>query len=187
MNKVNKEIIFASIKTIGTFIVVLWVIFFVSKLFNFRYGISPRSVAGLPGIFLAPFFHKNLQHIVSNSITLFFLGTLVLSLERRRFLMISFFIILGSGIGIWIFGRANIGGYKTAHMGISGLIYGYLGYAMALGIFKRKVVPVIISIIVFLLYGGALWGIVPGNPLISWEGHLFGLLSGIGMARFNYK
>ena len=31
----------------------------------------------------------------------------------------------------------------------------------------------------FALYGGVLWGVLPGNPGISWEAHLFGFVGGL--------
>ena len=34
-----------------------------------------------------------------------------------------------------------------------------------------------------LLYGGVLWGVLPGQPGISWEGHLFGFAGGAVAAR----
>jgi membrane associated rhomboid family serine protease len=31
---------------------------------------------------------------------------------------------------------------------------------------------------VFLLYSGALLGVLPGQPGVSWQGHLFGAIGG---------
>jgi membrane associated rhomboid family serine protease len=31
----------------------------------------------------------------------------------------------------------------------------------------------------FAVWGGALWGVLPGAAGISWEGHLFGALGGL--------
>ena len=36
--------------------------------------------------------------------------------------------------------------------------------------------------IVALLYGGLFWGIFPIKPEISWESHLWGGISGLGLA-----
>ena len=36
---------------------------------------------------------------------------------------------------------------------------------------------------VFLLYSGALLGVLPGQPGVSWQGHLFGAIGGFLAAR----
>jgi len=39
-----------------------------------------------------------------------------------------------------------------------------------------------LSLIVVFVYGGLIWYVTPIDPKISWEGHLAGLLSGLGLA-----
>jgi len=36
-----------------------------------------------------------------------------------------------------------------------------------------------VAVILFLYWGSTLLGVLPGNPQISWQGHLFGALAGI--------
>jgi hypothetical protein len=36
--------------------------------------------------------------------------------------------------------------------------------------------------VVFLLYGGMIWGVFPGDPSVSFESHLAGALIGITLA-----
>jgi membrane associated rhomboid family serine protease len=33
--------------------------------------------------------------------------------------------------------------------------------------------------VLLFIWGGMLWGVLPGNPGISWQGHLFGALAGV--------
>jgi membrane associated rhomboid family serine protease len=49
------------------------------------------------------------------------------------------------------------------------------------------VTSILISIICIIGYGGMIRGILPTSVPISWEGHLAGLLTGIGLAWLNSK
>ena len=41
---------------------------------------------------------------------------------------------------------------------------------------ERRVAPLLLTVLTLALYGGVLWGVLPGQPGISWEGHLCGAL-----------
>jgi membrane associated rhomboid family serine protease len=69
------------------------------------------------------------------------------------------------------------------HIGASGLVFGYLGFLIARGVLERSAQAVLLGFVALVLYGGAIWGILPASPRISWESHLFGLLAGIVAAR----
>ena len=71
----------------------------------------------------------------------------------------------------------------SVHVGASVLVFGYLGYLLVRGVLERSFWSIAGSLAVFLLYGGALFGILPGEAGISWQGHLFGLLGGVLAAR----
>ena len=43
------------------------------------------------------------------------------------------------------------------------LIFGYLGYLLARGILERRFWPIVGSVATFFLYGGALFGVLPGQ------------------------
>jgi membrane associated rhomboid family serine protease len=71
------------------------------------------------------------------------------------------------------------------HVGASGVCFGLFGYLLARGFYERKFGSVLLSVAIAILFGGTLAGAVPGMamPGISWEGHLFGLLGGVLVAR----
>jgi len=81
---------------------------------------------------------------------------------------------LVSGLGIWLFGASN-----SIHIGASGLIFGYFGYLVARGYFERSFTALLLAVIALILYGGILMGALPGQPGVSWQGHLFGFAGGI--------
>ena len=138
-----------------------------------RWGIQPRSVQGLPGILVHPFLHAGWQHLISNTIGLLMLGGMVMLREPRDFWMVSGLSLVIGGIGIWLFGRSG------PHIGASGVVFGYFGYLLLTGWFDRRVGPIVLSILTFLLWGRLLFGLSPFQVGISWEGHLCGLAGGI--------
>ena len=64
------------------------------------------------------------------------------------------------------------------------MIYGLIAFLIVSGIREGRIVPMIISLVVGLLYGGTLAaGVLPSlGSHISWEGHLFGAIAGGVMA-----
>jgi hypothetical protein len=94
----------------------------------------------------------------------------------RGFPATALAIALGSGVLLWLLGRS------AAHMGMSGVVFGFFGYLVARAYFTRNVTDVLIAGGVLVLYGSMLAGIKPARNNTSWEGHLFGLLAGIATA-----
>ena len=141
------------------------------------WGILPRSLMGLRGIPLSPFLHAHLGHLLVNTLPFLVLGGLVVLRGRRAFLGASLFIILCGGTALWLFGRT------AYHIGASGLIFGYFGYLVARGWYDRSLRSILIALVTLFFYGGLVWGVLPTDAYISWEGHLFGLLAGILAAR----
>jgi membrane associated rhomboid family serine protease len=169
-------------RILGGFVGLLWVIQIVNAvIFDgalSRLGIHPRSLTGLLGILFAPFLHLNFAHLIANTVPLLFLGWFVMLRRKRDLLTVSVISALVGGLGTWLIGPA-----LSVHVGASILIFGYLGYLLFRGIFERRFWPILGSLVVFFLYGGALFGVLPGEAGVSWQGHLFGLLGGILAAR----
>ncbi len=168
-------------KILGGFVTLIWVLelvdFFLGGALN-SYGIRPREIIGLRGILFAPFLHGGLPHLIANTIPFLTLGWFVMLQETSDFFIVTGITMLVSGLGVWLFGSPGV------HIGASGLIFGYLGFLLLRGYFERNIPSILLSLIVGFLYGGALWGVLPTVPGISWEGHLFGFIGGGIAARF---
>jgi membrane associated rhomboid family serine protease len=138
------------------------------------HGIIPRTMSGLWGILFAPLLHGGFPHLIANTVPFLTLGFLVMLRGLGTFIGVSLLVILLGGLGVWMLAPMN-----TIHIGASGLIFGYIGYLLARGYFERSFGALAIAVLVGVLYGGALWGVLPGQPGISWQGHLFGFLAGV--------
>jgi membrane associated rhomboid family serine protease len=140
-------------------------------------GTIPRYVPGLKGIFLGPFVHGSLQHYFSNIIPLCIFSYLLLQYGLKRYLQVTLWIMLMTGLLVWLFAR------PATHIGVSGVIYGYFGYLVLAGFLNGKVKLIIISMLVAFFYGGLIFGILPSSPFVSWESHLFGFITGLAAAK----
>jgi membrane associated rhomboid family serine protease len=172
-----------SFTTAITIVAIMWGVFILNSFiyldFN-QYGIRPREISGLKGILFCPFLHGNLAHIISNTLPMLILTTVLFWFYKRVAVRVLVFSALIGGGLVWIFARSAV------HIGASGVVFALVGFLIASGLFRRNIKALLIAIIVFFLYGGVVWGVLPTNPSISWEGHLFGFLSGIGLA-YVYK
>ena len=50
---------------------------------------------------------------------------------------------------------------------------------MVRGFVSRRTGEIIVGVVLFLAYGGLLLGVLPRQPGVSWQGHLFGELGGL--------
>ncbi len=141
-----------------------------------RHGIIPRRTDGLDGIVLAPFLHGGFGHLVANTFPFLILGGAICLGSVARFVQVSVVVGLVSGLGTWLTGPA-----RSVHIGASGLVFGYLTYLISRGLFARKVTYILGGLLTLMVYGGALWGLLP-RPGVSWQGHLFGAVGGVGAA-----
>jgi membrane associated rhomboid family serine protease len=141
------------------------------------HGIIPRTIGGLWGILFAPLLHGSFAHLAANTVPFLTLGALIMLRGVGTFIGVSLMVIILGGLGVWLLAPGN-----TVHIGASGLIFGYIGYLMARGYFERTFGALAIAVLVAVIYGGALWGVLPSDPRISWQGHLFGFLAGMATA-----
>lgn len=173
-----------SIKQVGLFVAALWAVFFLDWIVpgDFAsWGVVPRSLSGLIGIPCSPFIHDGMGHLISNSIPLIILLFLFVASRNSPWLRIAEIVLL-SGVLLWLFGR-NGGDKLLIHVGASGLIYGLIAYLIVVGFREKHPISLIIALLVGFLYGGTLlWGVLPTNERISWDGHLAGALAGAILA-----
>ncbi|MFT4653133.1 MAG: membrane associated rhomboid family serine protease [Kangiellaceae bacterium] len=141
-----------------------------------QFSIVPRSFSSLPFIFTAPFLHASVQHFISNIVTLCVFTFLLLQFGERKFFVLSLGLVIGTGLLVWLFGRT------ASHLGASGVIYGYFGFLLLAGFLSKKLSLILISVLVAFFYGTMVWGVLPSQPYISWESHLFGFITGLFLA-----
>ena len=139
----------------------------------FSFGIVPRYLGSLPGIYVAPFLHGDMAHLLNNLVGLVIFSSLLFVHSLKRYLWSSFFIITVTGILVWLFARSAL------HIGASGWIFGLWSLLIATAWFERRLVNILIALAVAFFYGGMLYGVLPNDPRISFESHLFGAIAGV--------
>ena len=167
----------ANLMLLAALVAVIWAVELVNTLLGHRlneYGLLPRTMEGLRGIPLSPLLHGDFGHLLSNTMPLLILGGLIAVRGRSNFLLVTVFIILAGGAGVWVAGRSVL------HIGASGLVFGYFGYLAARGVYERSILSIVVALAVIGVFGGGmLFGIWPVGARVSWEGHLCGLIAGI--------
>lgn len=161
------------------FPVILWIIHLVSVIFQIdltRMGILPRNLAGLLGIITSPMVHGDFSHLISNTIPLVVLGWIIFFFYPKVSYLAFGFIYFFTGLLVWIFAR------QVYHIGASGVVYGFVSFLFFSGLFRRDNKSVSLALIITFLYGGLVWGMIPGWKGISWEAHLFGAITGLAAA-----
>lgn len=168
------------------FVVILWIITTVDFLLPLDFtklGVYPRTLFGLIGIPLGVFLHSGFSHVASNSIPLIFLMSTIFIFYSRVAIPSMIFMVLYTNILVWILGR------PAYHVGASGLVYSLVAFLIAAGFYKKAPLSAFIALVIGILYGGLIWGAIPGlvNWYISWETHLFGAIVGVYLAYFYKK
>ena len=166
-----------------SFVFILWIIKsleWASNLDLGLYGILPRTVKGSLGIITGPLIHGDAIHLMSNTIPLIILGVGLFYFYHKIALEVFFWIYLASGFWVWIIGR------EAYHIGSSGLVYGLVMFIFWGGILRKNPRSLAISMIIFFLYGGMIYGLFPFDDTISWESHIMGSVAGIFLA-FYFK
>jgi len=136
-------------------------------------GNRPRQIDGLIGIFTMPLAHGDFMHLFNNSASIIVLGGFVFHFYKKVAYKVISFIWLFSGVMVWLLARG------TTHIGASGIVYGLAFFLFFSGIFRKDRKSMVIALVISFFYGSMVWGVIPGLPGISWEGHLFGAFAGV--------
>jgi len=176
------------------FLLIIWAVFYFDvtyKLNLHQYGLQPLSKQGLIGIFTMPLLHADLGHIASNSLPLLILGICLFYFYKEIAFKVFFISYIACGVLVWLFAQNDKHG--SVHIGASGLIYALAGFLVVSGIIRKHKALFGVSLLITFLYGTIIWGVLPSEyqkaihyiedgKNISWEGHLFGFLSGVCLA-----
>jgi len=159
-----------------TFPVILWIVYFVSLATNInldRMGILPRNLLGVLGIVTGPVVHANISHLLSNTVPLMILGWAIFYFYPKVSYKAFLVVYILTGVFVWLFAR------QVYHIGASGIVYAFVSFLFFSGIFRKDNKSIAIALIITFLYGGIIWGVLPGQKGISWESHLFGGIAGV--------
>ena len=139
----------------------------------YQFGIIPGSMDHWYHVFTAPFIHGSVAHLTNNLVGFSIFSAFCLLRSVRFYLGSCLFIIAVGGALVWLFGR------PATHIGASGLIFGLWSLSIALAWFDRRMLNIVIALLVIFLYGGMTYGLLPSNPCVSFEAHIFGALAGV--------
>lgn len=163
-------------QVIVAFVALLYAIEVLDTLTGHRldgFGVRPRREDGLDGIAFAPLLHLGWPHLLANTLPLLLFGFLILLAGVTRWLAVTAVVWVVGGAGTWLVGQPG-----SVHIGASVLAFGWLVYLLLRGVFSRRVGQVLLGLVLLLAYGGVLFGVLPGQPGVSWQGHLFGAVGG---------
>lgn len=137
-------------------------------------GIVPREVGGLDGVLWSPLLHGGWGHLISNTMPLLVLAFLAMAGGLGQWAAVTGTIWAVSGFGVWLAGDSG-----TVTVGASGLCFGWMLFLLVRGIFNRSLRQLLVAGVLLLYWGTMLFGVLPGDPGVSWQGHLFGALGGV--------
>ena len=136
-------------------------------------------------LFTSPFSHACWGHLVRNTLYFLPLSYLVLSNGLSHYIAVWGSVIV---LDLFILLFWPLGGH-----GMSGVVYGLVGYLMAIGIVERRFLSLSLTVFAFITYSHWLPTLLPwlSPPGVSWIGHFLGFAGGVvaalGMFREEHK
>ena len=166
------------------FIIIIWAVKLIELSLEttiVEYGVLPRKLSGIKGIIFSPFIHKDIKHLLNNSVPILILGSSLCFFYKKNYKIIFALLFIMSGVFLWCLGRMNL------HIGASGIVYALASFIFFSGIISKNKNLSALSLIVIFIYGSLFWGLFPTHQEISWEGHLSGFISGMILSWFFRK
>lgn len=163
----------------ASFMFLAWMVFILEKSLHIsfsEFGLRPRDFKQWYGILTMPFLHGSLEHILANTGSFLILGAMLFYFHNDKAILLFILSYFFSGILTWLIGRESI------HIGASAMIYAFAGYLFTAGLIGRNIRRMAVTLIIVFLYGSMVWGMLPINERISWEGHLSGFITGLILA-----
>ena len=168
-------------------VLVMWIVHLLHYFFHIDFyflGIHPRHINGLQGIITTIFVHGDFEHLISNTLPLFLLGSALFLYYRDFALKLLFYLTVLTGIYVWIIAR------DSWHIGASGLVYALASFHVLSAILRKEMRLLSFSMLVIFLYGGMVWGFFPEffpEKNISYESHIMGSITGLLFAWYYRK
>lgn len=161
---------------VAGFVSLVWAVSLTGLAFDSLVSASaliPRDLGQWWGIWTTVLVHSDLSHLLANSAPLVvFLLLLQTKGARHLYLTLPLCVTL-SGLLLWCFGRHG------AHIGASGLVFALFACHVADAFFMRGWLDILVSAAVLIGYGWLVFGVLPSDPGVSWEGHLLGAIAGV--------
>lgn len=142
-----------------------------------RFGLMARDWSSWTGIFTCAFFHGSIDHLFNNVISFLPLSSLLFILYKPKGAMVLFWCWIITGLLMFFFARGGV-----SHIGVSGVIYAECAFLVTAGLLLPSRGLKMISVLVLVFYGSMVWGILPLEKKVSWDGHLCGLVTGVFLA-----
>lgn len=170
-----KTLLLFNIFTISIFLIIelLFPLFTTPTMFC----LIPRNIDYITGVFLMHFDHADMAHLGSNLTPLLILSSLIIIKKNIKFLT-TFFVLsfILSGSMLWLIGQGG------CHIGVSVTVFSLWGFIVTQGIFTKSIKDISTGLVVGFLYVSFIYGLSPFQEGVSWDGHLYGLITGIIIA-----
>jgi membrane associated rhomboid family serine protease len=142
-------------------------------LFGGRWNLPMTPGGSFLGVLTAPFSHGGFGHLLANSLMFLPLSWLVLAKSRRDYLAV-WLGVYATAIPVWLI-------WPVGSHGLSGVVYGLLGYLLLIGWLEKRPWPLLLSSFCLISYGGVLPSLIPlfSPPGVSWIGHASGFSGGL--------